>query len=825
MMRKHGHILKTLLLLMVLLQMRSGIVRGSPPLESVKYTPTGMYRPYQIVVDGENHIWVRSSGGVHMYDGQGWTRFISGADLPGFAKDIHVDSRGQVWLATNGGIVNWDGVGWEVLDTDDSGIEPYQLQQIYVTDEGIVWACAAKMLYRWDGAEWKRFRHSLSSGGSYTEMLVIPGDDGETIWLMNAHGSVSSSKSWTDSSATMIGVKTLATMLQETADGDVLIGEGANVFLNGASPLYDRNPEGDTVYAVACDEQGYTWFFSRSITSSKGDYWSELEVSESIIPDDIYHTIHYEDAVIDHDGVIWVVSVSGVLSFTPRYLKLTSPPSLNQRSPYYYGDQTWVSGDALTFEWFAEDVEPLELSCSANGTDWTIIADNLDPYSFNYTWRIPDEIIPLGDYITSLKIVLSSADGLADTTSITVERQGYKEGFTEYPISPGGIIDACQTPDGSLWFMGASIYRYDGFMWTVFGIQAEEMQNAPDGSIWVRTEQDIMRYDGQKWEHLFDDGQFGHRLAVNPDGDVWVFCEEYLLNEGSWYKHYCRLYRYHDGEWSDEWERLGIERLYVEDLASSSDGNVWLWGNTRGEGYAFDKMFVYIRGEDEWHPLEIQYSRERFWDHQGNMWIISDGEPYYTDTLFKYNDGEWEAFPIDIELGDQHGSVRLEFVIEDAEHRFWFNSEYGILAFNGASWSRFFFTETTQYYDLVFIDRDNNIWLSDYGRLLCFNDAGVSVESDPRPVSFSLDAPYPNPFNPIVTIPFRLPESVRVEIAIYSIDGRRVRELRNGWMAAGEHALQWDSRDDHGSMVSSGIYFCRLRAGNRTAVRRMTLVR
>lgn len=79
---------------------------------------------------------------------------------------------------------------------------------------------------------------------------------------------------------------------------------------------------------------------------------------------------------------------------------------------------------------------------------------------------------------------------------------------------------------------------------------------------------------------------------------------------------------------------------------------------------------------------------------------------------------------------------------------------------------------------------------------------------------------YPNPFNPATTIPFRLSESADVTMSVYDMMGRMVSEEHIGRLDAGGHAYRWN-----GGACASGIYLCRLQAGNRSSVRRMVLLK
>jgi len=70
---------------------------------------------------------------------------------------------------------------------------------------------------------------------------------------------------------------------------------------------------------------------------------------------------------------------------------------------------------------------------------------------------------------------------------------------------------------------------------------------------------------------------------------------------------------------------------------------------------------------------------------------------------------------------------------------------------------------------------------------------------------------FPNPFNPVTTIEFTLAAKTNVSLSIYDVSGRRVKRLladepRN----AGLHRVEWDGTNDHGKLLASGVYFCKL---------------
>jgi len=84
----------------------------------------------------------------------------------------------------------------------------------------------------------------------------------------------------------------------------------------------------------------------------------------------------------------------------------------------------------------------------------------------------------------------------------------------------------------------------------------------------------------------------------------------------------------------------------------------------------------------------------------------------------------------------------------------------------------------------------------------------------------------PNPFNPATMIHFSQDTASPVRLEILDIAGRRVRRLIAGQqMAAGDHTVLWNGRDEAGRAVSSGVYFYRLETVGASFTKTMTLVR
>ena len=87
--------------------------------------------------------------------------------------------------------------------------------------------------------------------------------------------------------------------------------------------------------------------------------------------------------------------------------------------------------------------------------------------------------------------------------------------------------------------------------------------------------------------------------------------------------------------------------------------------------------------------------------------------------------------------------------------------------------------------------------------------------------------PHPNPFNPETVIPLFVPDDSDgdVEVRIYDLLGRPVRDLATDGLAAGHHRLVWRGRDDDGWRVGAGVYLVELRATEARQVRKVLLLK
>lgn len=89
------------------------------------------------------------------------------------------------------------------------------------------------------------------------------------------------------------------------------------------------------------------------------------------------------------------------------------------------------------------------------------------------------------------------------------------------------------------------------------------------------------------------------------------------------------------------------------------------------------------------------------------------------------------------------------------------------------------------------------------------NETSVDQVS-PSSVPTSLDVAFPNPFNSSTTVSYSLESRGPVRLVVYNVLGQPVRTLVDATQFAGSYQVAWDSLDDRGAPVASGVYLARL---------------
>ncbi|UCG29299.1 MAG: T9SS type A sorting domain-containing protein [candidate division WOR-3 bacterium] len=90
---------------------------------------------------------------------------------------------------------------------------------------------------------------------------------------------------------------------------------------------------------------------------------------------------------------------------------------------------------------------------------------------------------------------------------------------------------------------------------------------------------------------------------------------------------------------------------------------------------------------------------------------------------------------------------------------------------------------------------------------------------------FGLGQISPNPMRTNTVIEYQLTTPLYVSLDVYNVSGQLVRTLVNQYEQIGTHQVTWNSHDEKGRQVASGVYFLKLQAGDNSTTKKLLLVR
>lgn len=302
-------------------------------------------------------------------------------------------------------------------------------------------------------------------------------------------------------------------------------------------------------------------------------------------------------------------------------------------------------------------------------------------------------------------------------------------------------------------------------------------------------------------------------------------------------------------------------------LGQDASGHIWC-GTTTGLAYWFDGV--------NWNPVEIipnsdwSFIREIKLDRKGNLYFAHDkGISAIKDGRVMWIWGAWLLYVTpDLAFDKQN---RLWFtllheepwglgMIEGNICRLWSTSDgllhnftwavavdssnnvwiayatsppyQGISKFDGLRFAHFNYQQGLPQKNIwdIYVDKKGLMWLATDGAgVVVLKDTTTDVhrsdQIDTSEKNFTLLHSYPNPFNSSTTIRYHLIKKSKVELSIYNLTGSEVMKLINEEQSAGLHQVIWNSKDNTGKEVTSGIYIAVLTSGNFKKSIKLTLIR
>ncbi|MBI2417763.1 MAG: T9SS type A sorting domain-containing protein, partial [Ignavibacteriales bacterium] len=103
--------------------------------------------------------------------------------------------------------------------------------------------------------------------------------------------------------------------------------------------------------------------------------------------------------------------------------------------------------------------------------------------------------------------------------------------------------------------------------------------------------------------------------------------------------------------------------------------------------------------------------------------------------------------------------------------------------------------------------------------------AAILLDIDDKVVSrdvenFQVYGNYPNPFNPSTKISYFIPQADNISIQVFNRMGELVKTVFSGMQTSGYHSVDWNAIE-----MASGVYFCRVTAGQKSITKKLILLK
>ena len=313
---------------------------------------------------------------------------------------------------------------------------------------------------------------------------------------------------------------------------------------------------------------------------------------------------------------------------------------------------------------------------------------------------------------------------------------------------------------------------------------------------------------------------FGDLITMRYWSHIWLNEGFASYAEALWYEN---LYgrsgydQYMQLQWSDYfWGSLWIEdSLNVSALFGRTvyDKGSWTLHMLRGvlgdslffaaiEAYALDNKLAFGNATTENFRDICESTSGENLDWFFDQWIYREGRPAY---IVQWNVNGENSFETKLSVIQKNlPAYKMPIKIKLSSHE----SSATFTVWDSLEFQQFTFKTAFKPVSLDF-DPENQI---------------LKTILEESPTHFQISANYPNPFRSKTTINILLAEDDLVSMKIYNILGQIVYSKQMSF-PGGYHSISWDSRNNNGYLVSTGIYFVRIANKNESFSSKMVLLR
>lgn len=388
-----------------------------------------------------------------------------------------------------------------------------------------------------------------------------------------------------------------------------------------------------------------------------------------------------------------------------------------------------------------------------------------------------------------------------------------------YAVNRYSDFYKCDNPDGENWY-----YKSSAPMWESVAMQFLDENT---GFILKENRHIVKTTDGgETWRTVLEPVAFNARNKVGgihfpttSIGYAWMSINDY----GEYH-----IFKTTDG--GENWFEVSMLNGpgYISGNIAFFDENTgviagpqrWMIRTTNG-GISWDTVTNFVDFPD-------QYSRKDFKDifivNENKGWVVGLGFICYT------TDKGQNWFYVNHGLsGIDSSFYTVSFFNDTLGYIATYNASILKTTNSGLNWM---IDTTLANQFIIFSSAMNN-----YGRIFFGTSNGSLIASEKityvkidnsKPDRFELSQNFPNPFNSSTKIRFSIPEldksKVRVELEIFDLLGRKIGNLIDDYLNAGNYEITF-SIEQVSNINSSGIFFYRLKIDNHSITKKMTYLK
>jgi len=836
---------------------------------------------WSIAIDASGNKWIGTyGGGLAKFDGTKWTVYnTSNSGLPSnYVWSIAIDASGNKWIGTyGGGLAKFDGAKWTVYNASNSGLPGNGVYSVAIDASGNKWigTWGGLACLRQDGVSWTVYNTS-NSGLPNGNVYSIAIDPSGNKWIGTLGGGLACLRqdgvNWTVYNTSNSGLHSnYVSSIAVDASGNKWIGTGGYlqptlVFLGAGLACLRQDGVNWTVYStsnawlnyvysIAIDASGNKWIGTErglACLRQDGVSWAVYNTSNSGLPGNYVWSI-----AIDASGNKWIGTERGLACLRQDGVSWTVYNTSNSGLPgnYVYSIAIDASGNkwiGTAGEWNGSSIVGGGLA-KFDGTNWTVYNTSNSGLPENAVSSIAIDALD-NKWIGTWNGGLAKFDG----TNWTV----YK--WSNSGLPSDRVYSIAIDASGNKW-VGAwgGLAKFDGTNWTLYNtsnsplpgeyvywiaIDASGNKWIGDGGDWngstyVRGGLACLRQDGVNWT-IYNTSNSGlpanyvRSIAIDASGNKWIATY---------------------GGGLAEFNENGIP---IGELNHAP--RVTSWPVTVAKE---DSLYSYqlVAYDPDGDTLRYSLVSSPTWLSINNSTGLIQGTPHRanigdTSVVAQVTDGKGgsaiQSYTLRV-LHTNHPPSALRLILPA-------NGDTVRITFPAKPlkfvWARAMDTDPgdilqyklrlngTGFDTTVAGLRDTTVELNIMSRLrlqsaytwtASVSDGLVSVASvdtftfrtsstvtatgglaSDLPKEYALRQNYPNPFNPSTTISFDIPRQSHVKLVIYDVLGRQVRTLVDEEKVPGRYTVNFDA-----SNLPSGVYLCRIAAGDFTQVRKMLVVK